>query len=161
MGGSTNNLLYLCNRNISTFMNKKETLRLCDIALLIVAILVLASSIQMEASKGEDFAGIPFVGYMIVHVVLAIAMFALVIYHLYLHFGWKEWIAKLRKTPKRATRILSVVTLIALLTGVAAFIVLMVNMRHTSLGGVHGKFGFLMIVIALGHTIKRIRFLKK
>jgi len=144
-----------------SIMNKKEKLRLCDIALSAVAILVLASSIQMEMSAGDDFIGIPFVGYMIAHVVLAIAMFILVIYHLYLHFGWKNWFAKLHKTPKKATRILSVVALIASVTGVAAFIVLMVDMHHTSLGGVHGKIGFLMIAIALGHTIKRIRFLKK
>jgi len=142
-------------------MTKKEKLRICDIVLLIVAVLVLVSSIQMEASAGESFMGVPFVAYMVIHVVLALTMMLLVGYHLYLHFGWKKWINKLHKTPKRATRVLSVFALLTLLTGAAALIVLSVNMQHTPLGGIHGKMGFIMIVVALGHTIKRFKFLKK
>jgi len=54
-----------------------------------------------------------------------------------------------------------VVAALTLLTGVAALVVLLINMHHTPLGGVHGKIGLLMLAIVIGHTIKRAKFLKK
>lgn len=61
---------------------------------------------------------------------------------------------------KEVLRLCDIMLLIVAILVLASSIQ-MVNMRHTPLGGVHGKFGFLMIAIALGHTIKRIRFLKE
>lgn len=142
-------------------MTKKEKLRTCDIALLIVAVLVLLSSVQMEATAGRPFYGVPFEAYMAVHVVSAVAMMLLVGYHLYLHFGWKKWAEKLRKTPKPATRVLAVFALLTLITGLAALVMLLIHMRHTPFGGVHGKIGFVMLAIAAGHTVKRANRFKR
>ncbi len=142
-------------------MNKRNLLRACDITLVVVSVLILASSIQMEASAGMPWHGIPFVVYMTIHVLLACLMMGLVVYHLYLHFGWKAWVNKIKNLPKKPTKWLSVVAAMTLLTGVAALVVLLINMHHTSLGGVHGKIGLLMLAIVIGHTIKRAKFLKK
>jgi len=69
--------------------------------------------------------------------------------------------ARVKNLPKKPTKWLSVVAALTLLTGVAALVVLLINMHHTSLGGVHGKIGLLMLAIVIGHTIKRAKFLKK
>lgn len=142
-------------------MTKKEKLRACDIALLIVAVLVFLSSVQMEATAGRPFYGVPFEVYMAVHVVLAVAMMVLVGYHLYLHFGWRKWVDKFRKMPKPANRLLAVCTLLTLVTGAIALVMLLVHMSHTSFGGVHGKIGFVMLAIAVGHTVKRANWFKR
>ena len=139
---------------------KKDKLQTVDVALIIVAIFVLISSIQMEATAGAAIFGVSFTAYTIVHIVLAISMMGLVSYHLYLHFGWKQWVAKLRKTPKVVTRILSVVAALALISGVAATTEWLIHRQHTPIGGIHGKIGFLMLAIVVGHTIRRAKWLK-
>ena len=72
-------------------MEKKTQSRICNWSLLVLAILMLASGIQMEASFGADFLGLSFPVYMVFHVVVALLMTAVVIWHIWLHFNWKEW----------------------------------------------------------------------
>ena len=134
---------------------------MADIALLLVAIVVLVSSIQMEVTGGEPFMGMSFMTYTILHIVLAVSMMLLIAYHLYLHFNWKNWIEKLRQTPKKQTRVLAVLAGLVLLTGVASLVDFMIHLQHTPLGGLHGKIGFIFMIIAIGHTLKRKKFLNK
>ena len=143
-------------------MEKKTQSRICNWSLLVLAILMLASGIQMEASFGADFLGISFPVYMAFHVVVALLMTAAVIWHIWLHFSWKEWVKRFNTLKRKDTKILAVVAALVLVSGIAALVVLLFNgTQHGTVGGVHGKIGFAFLAIGLYHIIRRIRFYRK
>lgn len=81
-------------------------------------------------------------------------------YHVYLHFGNSNWFSKFRKQKSQVTRILWLVALVTLITGIVAIIHWVTTFTHAPIGGVHGKLGFLMIILSIGHIVKRIKFFK-
>ena len=142
-------------------MDKKTQSKICNWSLLVLAILMLASGIQMEASFGADFLGLSFPVYMVFHVVVAILMTAAVIWHIWLHFSWKEWVKRFSSLKRTDTKILAVVAVLVLVSGIVALLVLLFNgMQHNGLGGVHGKIGFGFVTLGIYHIIRRIRFYK-
>ena len=143
-------------------MEKKTQFRICNWSLLVLAILMLASGIQMEATAGANFLGISFPVYMVFHVLVALLMTAAVIWHIWLHFSWKEWVKRFSSLKRTDTKILAVMSALALVSGIAALLVLLFNgMQHNGVGGVHGKIGFGFIALGIYHIIKRIRFYKR
>ena len=143
-------------------MGKKVQSRICNWSLLVLAILMLASGIQMEATAGTDFLGISFPAYMVFHVVVAILMTAAVIWHIWLHFSWKDWAKRFAALMRVDTKILAIVAVLVIVSGLAALVVLLFNgMQHGTAGGVHGKIGFAFIAIGIFHIIKRIWFYKR
>ena len=122
---------------------------------------MLASGIQMEACFGADFLGISFPVYMVFHVVVALLMTAAVIWHIWLHFSWKEWVKRFSALKRADTKILAIVTALVLVSGIVALLVLLFNgMQHNGVGGVHGKIGFIFIAIGIYHIVRRVRFYK-
>ena len=141
-------------------MEKKTQSTICNWSLLVLAILMLASGIQMEASFGADFLGFSFPVYMVFHVIVALLMTTAVIWHIWLHFSWKEWVKRFSALKRMDTKILAVVAVLVLVSGIVALLVLLFNgMQHNGLGCVHGKIGFGFIALGIYHIIKRIRFL--
>ena len=143
-------------------MEKKTQSRICNCSLLVLATLILVSGIQMEASFGADFLGISFPVYMVFHVLVALLMTAAVIWHIWLHFSWKEWVKRFSSLKRTDTKILAVMSALALVSGIAALLVLLFNgMQHNGVGGVHGKIGFGFVALGIYHIIRRIRFYKR
>lgn len=143
-------------------MEKKTQSGICNWSLLVLATLILVSGIQMEASFGADFLGISFPVYMVFHVLVALLMTAAVIWHIWLHFSWKEWLKRFADLKRVDTKILAVVAVLVLVSGIVALLVLLFNgMQHGTVGGVHGKIGFGFVALGVYHIIKRIRFYKK
>ncbi len=136
-------------------MTKAKKLKLCDWLLLAATAMMLASSIQLEVTGSRD----PM--WVWQHIIIGCCFFANIIWHLHLHFGWKSWIQKLHKQKSSVTRWLVVFTLLAIISAIVAFFHWMDSYTHSSLGGVHGKIGFMFLVLAIGHTIRRIKFFKK
>lgn len=135
-------------------MKKITKLRICDWQLLVITILMLASGIQQESW----WLGM---GFVWVHIVLGIVFFLLIGWHLQLHFQWKNWFVRLKKQKSPVTKWLAGFGVLTLLTAIVSTIHVLNTLEHTTLGGVHGKFGFVFIVLAIGHTVKRIKFYKK
>lgn len=136
-------------------MTKAEKLRLCDTLLAVSSVAILLSAIQLEATGGSTAL------WVWLHAAIGALFFANVGWHLYLHFGWNSWVQRLRKQKSPATRLLAV---LALLTFISTFVALFhyIGTRiHSVPGAVHGKIGFLFLLIAIGHTVKRIRFFKR
>lgn len=133
-------------------MTKAKQLKSCDRLLLIITILMLASSIQLEATAGRS------VWWVWIHIIVGCCFFANIIWHLYLHFGRKSWIERLRKQKSPVTRLLAIFGLLTIISAIAAFFLWVGPQTHTSPGGWHGKIGFIFIALAIGHTIKRIGF---
>ena len=143
-------------------MEKKTQSRICNWSLLILAILMLASGIQMEASFGADFLGISVPVYLVFHIVVATLMTAAVIWHIWLHFSWKEWVKRFLALKRVDTKILAVVAVMVLVSGIVALLVLLFNgMQHGTVGGVHGKIGFGFVALGIYHIIRRIWFYRK
>lgn len=135
-------------------------LKYCNWALLFVLLVVTVSSIQMEISGGNDFLGIPFVAIVLIHVFFSSMMLVLVFYHLYLHFGNKRWKEKISKLRSPVSRML---VWIALLTAISSLIALfhwIVAPEHSLVGAIHGKIGFLFLIISIGHIVKRIKWFR-
>ena len=143
-------------------MEKKTQSGICNWSLLVLATLILVSWIQMEASFGADFMGISFPVYMVFHMLVALLMTAAVIWHIWLHFSWKEWVKRFSSLKRTDTKILAVMSALALVSGIAALLVLLFNgMQHNGVGGVHGKIGFGFVALGIYHIIRRIRFYKR
>lgn len=135
-------------------MTKAKKLKICDWLLLVSTVVMLASSIQLEATGSRA------VIWVWLHIIIGCLFFANIIWHLYLHFGWKSWLQKFRKQKSLITRWLAVFALLTIISAIVASAHWIGSWAHSPLGGVHGKIGFIFIVIAIGHTVKRINFFK-
>lgn len=136
-------------------MTKLRKIRLCNWALLISTPLILASSIQLEATGSRD------VTLVWLHMAIGTIFMLLVFWHLALNLKWGNWFKKISRLKSPVTKILWWVTLILCISAIAALIHWSGTYTHSPIGGLHGKIGFVMIVIAIGHTLKRIKFFKK
>lgn len=130
-------------------MTPAERLKACDKALGIVLVVMLASGIQLEATSGR------FAWSVWAHIVLGIILTVLSLWHIYLHYRWSDWFARFRKNRNRATRILWWVFLVAASTGMIATVVWLVGHDHSHIGAIHGKIGFLMVIVSIIHAVGR------
>ncbi|WP_300301568.1 hypothetical protein [uncultured Muribaculum sp.] len=135
-------------------MTKKEKLGLCDWMLVFATAFILASGIQLEATGSRS------VVWIWIHVAIGCLFFSNIVWHLYLHFGWKSWIKRLRKQKSLVTRWLAIFALLTLISAIATFIHWIATCVHSPIGGIHGKIGFVFLLFAIGHTVKRIGFFK-
>ena len=121
-----------------------------------IAFLVLLSSIQMEACGGKGLFGLPFATWMYLHCILGILMFILVIEHLYLHFGKRNWLTKV-KGLKRQTKWLCTIFAILLAISVVAFVRIIVLTAHSPIGAIT-KFALAQIEKGLFFFGKHVNF---
>lgn len=135
-------------------MTKGEKLELCDRQLLFSTLFILASGIQLEATGSRG------VWWVWIHVIAGCMFLAGIIWHLYLHFGWKSWVKRLRKQKSPVTRWLAIFALLMLISSLLAFFHWIVSQSHSPIGAVHGKIGFIFLVLAIGHTLKRMKFFR-
>ncbi len=133
-------------------MKKITKLKICDWSLLIFACAILASGIQMEASGSKGTVPV------YIHVAIGLLFIVLCGWHIYLHYGSSNWFKKFHNQKKQYTRVLWWVGLLAFASGIAVTIHWIINNAHSGIGGVHGKIGFLMIALLVGHISKRIKF---
>ncbi len=133
-------------------MTKADRLKLCGRMLVVATALALFSSIQLEITGSRGFA------WVWLHVVVGCCFFANVAWHLQLHFNWKSWVRRLRKQRSAMTRWLAILASLTLVRAVAALFHWVGSYQHSLLGAVHGKIGFVLLIVAAGHTMKRIKF---
>ncbi len=136
-------------------MKKAKLLTICNWSLLVFSITVLASSIQLEATASRSFT------LVILHIIVATIFSLLVGWHIYLNFNGGNWFRKFAKAKSPITRVLWWFFLFTVLSAIFALFHWLGSFEHSPIGGIHGKIGFIMIAIAIGHTIKRIKFFKK
>lgn len=135
-------------------MTKAEKLRLCSWMLIYATALVLASGIQLEVTDSRNII------WVLIHMIIGSLFFANIVWHLYLHFGWKSWIQKLRKQKSPVTRWLAIFALLTIISTFVALFHWIGSYTHSPVGAIHGKIGFVFLALAIGHTIKRIKFFK-
>ena len=136
-----------------TKMKKITKLKICDWALLALTVAVLVSSVLLEVFHGRGFCRVW------THIILGMAFTAVVVWHIYLHFGWRSWVNRLRGQKSAVTRWMSVLGALTLLGAIVASVHWLGAYTHSPAGGLHGKIGLLFLALALWHTAKRARFL--
>ncbi len=135
-------------------MTRAEKLRLCDWMLVFATAFILASGIQLEATDSRSIV------WVWIHVIIGGLFFANIVWHLYLHFGWKSWVQRFRKQKSPVTRWLAVFALLTLISALVALFHWIGTDTHSPIGGIHGKIGFVFLALAIGHTVKRLKFFK-
>lgn len=135
--------------------NPSSRLKLCNRTLGITLLLMLASGIQLEATSGRYPCSVW------LHIILGILLTVLSLYHIYLHYRKSNWFTRFAKNRNTSTCILWWVFLLTAVTGIASTISWIGHNQHTPLGGVHGKIGFLMVIIAIIHAVRHIRKKKR
>lgn len=136
-------------------MTKRERLKICNFALLFLLVATLISSIQLEISHCQNASSV------ILHIIVATLFMLCAVYHFQLHFGWKRWFDKFAKQKSVVTRILWWLFLLTIVSAIIALAHWIPTGIHSVAGGIHGKIGFLMAALAIGHTIKRAAFFIK
>ena len=94
---------------------------------------------------------------MWVHIALGLVLTALAFYHIFLHYRKANWFARFAKNRNTSTRILWWVFLLTAVSGLAATVAWVGDNLHSPLGAVHGKIGFLMVIVAIVHVARHIR----
>ena len=135
-------------------MKKITKLKTCNWSLIFLTTAILASGIYLEATDSSGRTSVW------IHIAVGIAFFAFIAYHIFLHFGNNNWFSRFHKLKSQFTRILWWVSLATLITGIIAFIHWVMTFSHSPIGGIHGKIGFLMILLCTGHICKRKKFFK-
>lgn len=135
-------------------MKKITRLKICNWSLLFLSVAILISGIQLEATHcmGQTSVWI--------HIAVGLLFMLISACHIFLHFGYSNWLAKFHRQKSHATRILWWVALVTLISGVIATFHWTSTFSHAPIGGVHGKFGFLMMIISAGHICRRLKFFK-
>lgn len=130
-------------------MKKKTQLRLCGYLLLALLLMAAASSIQLEATGGNPV-------WVWLHVVVCSIFISVIIWHVCLHLRWKVMTDK----PGWLRWILSVGLLMSI-SAIAATAHWLAMPHHSVIGAIHGKIGFIFLILALVHAIRHRRFYMK
>lgn len=139
-------------------MNK---LKICNISLLAITPAVLATSIILEASHGAPVFGLKFNLWVIIHLITVLAMTGLVCWHLRMNWGKiSGWAKKFTGKASGASKALAILITFTALTGLAAIPQWLIH-GHSTTGGIHGKIGFIFILIAIVHTIRHRKWFKR
>lgn len=132
-------------------MNNATKLKVCDGWLGRILILILASGIQLEVTSGR------YAWSVWVHIVLGIILTVLSCYHIYLHYRTGNWFSRFSKNKNFVTKILWWIFLLTSVTGIIATFVWIDGQSHSHIGAVHGKIGFLMVILGIVHAVRHFR----
>lgn len=131
-------------------MKQATKLKICNRSLGFILLLMLASGIQLEATSGQ------YAWAVWLHIVLGILLTAVSLYHIFLHYRSGNWFARFAKNRNITTRILWWVFLLTAISGIAATIIWLDGHNHSHFGAIHGKIGFLMVIVATIHAARHI-----
>ena len=135
----------------SGYASPAMRLKRCNRWLGLTLLLTLASGIQLEATSGR------YLWSVWVHIILGIVLTALSLRHIYLHYKKGNWFSRFAKNRNIVTRVLWWTFLLTVVTGFAATVGWLDGFNHSTLGGVHGKIGFLMVVSGVVHAVRHLR----
>lgn len=135
-------------------MKKINRFKLCNWSLLILTVIALISGILLECLHGAPLCGIECSVFTTIHIIVCIAFMVLVWWHLWLHWSKVgEWLHRIKSHHSPGFKLTALFFFLTFLTGLVC-IPLWIKCGHIGIGGVHGKLGFIAIILLLPH-IKR------
>lgn len=136
-------------------MKQATRLKICNRSLGFILLLMLASGIQLEATSGQ------YAWSVWLHIILGILLTAASLYHIFLHYKSVNWFARFAKSRNFTTRILWWIFLLTAISGIAATFIWLDGHNHSHFGAIHGKIGFLMVILAIIHAARHLRKKKR
>lgn len=131
--------------------NKLKKLRFCNYSLLAITILTLLSSIQLEATGSSSAL------WVWIHMLVATIFLGLTVWHISLHFK-SNWISAVFHGRKGAIKVLTIIGIIVVISAITATVHWFLTGEHSPVGAVHGKIGFLFLLLITIHAIKHHKF---
>ncbi len=138
---------------------KKSKLTVINISLIVLLVLTTVSSLVLECTGGKDLPVLRGSALVLLHIAVTLALMILSYLHIKAHFGrTSQWRERFGRTKKQNKWLLWV-TAITLLTGIAAIFTYFAY-GHTPFGAIHGKIGYIALLIMILHLLRRRKWLK-
>ena len=128
-------------------MKKATQFRICNWSILAITILILASGLQLEINPYGDKI------WVWLHIAVGTLYATGVVWHMKLHNWPRTARARRNKHPWLGT-----FSVLALLSGIIDTVHWLGTFSHSTIGGLHGKIGFIMLIAVFIHLRKHIRF---
>lgn len=139
---------------------KKTCLYKINVVLLALLLPALGSSLLQEFLGGADMHYVTNNMLTIMHLIVCVPMLLFVGVHLWANCGnITQWFAKIHR-QKAQTQWLFWLSVLTFVSGIVATVVYFLH-GHTSVGGIHGKLGFVALALMLWHTYRRLKWYKK
>lgn len=133
-------------------MTKKTKLKLCDWILLVLTVFIFASGVQLEINPDGTRV------WVWLHIAIGIFFISEILWHISLHKPSKNRVEIKNRNHRNRHPVMGIFFLLTLLSGVIATCHWIGFYHHSTIGGVHGKFGFLFIIAVIVHIVKHRRF---
>lgn len=129
-------------------MKQNAKFKICNRWLVSILLLMLVSGIHLEMTSCK------YVWSVWLHIILGFLLTGMSLYHIFLHYRYGNWFALFAKNRNITTRVLWWIFILTAVSGIASGVIWLNGYGHSHLGGIHGKIGFLMIVIAVLHFLR-------
>lgn len=133
-------------------MTKKTKLKICDWSLLFLTIAILVSGLQLEISPNGR------VMWVWIHIVLGTVFTGVILWHIQLHRNHVTKKQSMSHIHRKKHPFLGILFFLMLISGIVATGHWVGTYIHSTIGGIHGKFGFLFIITIMGHVWRNRRF---
>ncbi len=135
-------------------MTKKTKFKICDWSLLFLSIVILASGLQLEINPAGKLV------WVWLHIAIGSAFSIGIIWHIILHKqGMKSSVQKPQKQKHKPRHpVMGIFFILTLLSGIIATCHWIGTYFHSTIGGIHGKIGFIFIILVGIHMWKNRRF---
>lgn len=134
-------------------MKKITKLIVCDWLLLVFTIAMLVSGLQLEVNPYRDQI------WVWLHIIIGIFFVGFILWHLSLHHNPMQRAVRRKKHHHGGKLpVPAIFFLLTLLSSVIVTFHWIGTYTHSTIGGIHGKIGFLFMVVIAFHVRKNIRF---
>ncbi len=139
-------------------MKKKQIIAL-NKGLIICGLILIISSVILEFMGGKDLAYLAFNRSVGIHLIIVSVFTLLIGLHILIHQKDKPIYQKFAFRNK-PTKVLMIVLLLTAVSGIPSTILFIAGHTHHIIGGIHGKFGLIFIILSLLHIKKRFRWFR-
>lgn len=134
-------------------MKKITKLRVCDWSLLVFTSIMLVSGLQLEVNPYRDQI------WVCLHIIIGIFFVGFILWHLSLHHNPMQSAVRREKHHHGGkSPSLGICFLLTVLSSTIVTFHWIGTYTHSTIGGIHGKIGFLFLVAIVFHVRKNIRF---
>ncbi|MGL4805395.1 MAG: 4Fe-4S dicluster domain-containing protein [Bacteroidales bacterium] len=131
---------------------------LLNTGIIIIGVPTIGSSVILELAGGKTFMSLPFNNWVWLHLISVLLFSIIICLHIFIH--WKDIRFYNWKYKSKITKWLTYLWILTGLSGIPATILFISDHTHNPVGGIHGKFGILLILFALFHIRKRLSWFK-
>jgi len=135
-------------------MKKITKLQMCNWSLLLLTVIMFASGLQLEINNTCERL------WAWLHIALGLLYIGMIIWHISLHVTVATGNHKKHSDGSKGIGVVGLFFVLTFISGIVAMVHWIGSYFHSTLGGIHGKIGFIFIIFVLWHIHKYFRFFK-